>query len=68
MDDKTRPQPTYRPPHPLVVDHVTRLCRYATQADVHRLEAINVLYDSLIRDAREMVAKAERFMERVNVD
>jgi hypothetical protein len=56
---------TVKPPHPLVVDAVTGLCRYATQADVSQLESISAAYRAMIEDARERVAAADRFIEHV---
>lgn len=35
------------PRHPLVIDEETRLCREATQADIHKFERIALKYQSL---------------------
>jgi len=36
------------PPHPLVVDSETKLCRYATQDDIRRWESMEMRYRSLL--------------------
>ncbi len=56
---------TDKPPHPLVVDESSGLCRYATHNDIHRLEAICSAYKAMVADARERVVASDRLIGRL---
>jgi hypothetical protein len=45
-------------PHPLVIDRATKLARPATQDDIHRMEAICVAYDAVLREFAERLRLA----------
>ena len=47
--------PTTGPRHPLVVDSVTKLCRPATQDDIHAFERIAMELDHLKRTLKELI-------------
>ncbi len=51
-----------KPRHPLVIDEFSRLARYATQEDIHRLEAIASAYKALVADVRERIARADQLL------
>lgn len=61
------PRTTDKPPHPLVIDATTLLCRYATQDDVNRMETICKSYEQLIQDARQTVERAEALKVRLDM-
>jgi hypothetical protein len=52
-------------PHPLVVDEITGLCRYVTQDDIRRMEAICAAFDHVVGNARSSIECADRLRERL---
>lgn len=58
-------EPTDRPRHPLVIDEVSGLARYATQDDIRRFEAICSAYKEMVADARERNAASDRLIEHL---
>lgn len=59
----TDPIPQTTIQHPLVIDRTTNLARPATQADIHRMEAICAAYDAIMRDFAEKLRMAEHFQK-----
>ena len=55
----TSSEPNATPPHPLVVDQDTKLCRPITDADVRIMEAKCHAYDALILSLRESIRMAD---------
>lgn len=43
------------PGHPMVIDSGTKLCRLATQDDIHAFERVAMKYDHLLRTLKELI-------------
>lgn len=54
-DERSQPTAEERPPHPLVIDEKTKLCRYITDADVRRMETVCKAYTRLVASLRRHV-------------
>lgn len=57
--------PADNPPHPLVVDGATGLCRLVTQEDITRFERMSNAYEALMRELRDLAGKNALLMERI---